>query len=266
MMMTPANSPVCDTPVAVKCYVSDGNSGWRRRNDTHEKLECDCLHSKTKPRRGGADGRRHRREECKISSCEDGRAAPNGAVQPVSQTPVSDGVEAECEVDSAVGCEPDGAALQVFLETLFCRMCYILLPAPESDTSSHHHIKMASGLYLIVVLCVTTGLWFPANANRFDDEGWTKFGDHLYRFYNTPMEWSDAERFCTNLDANLAPLLTPDIYNFIRQIIVRATGTNTDTWVGGTDASKRPEQSREETHKYEEAEQISGLEDDSATV
>ncbi|KAK2818489.1 hypothetical protein Q5P01_024050 [Channa striata] len=97
---------------------------------------------------------------------------------------------------------------------------------------------MASGLYLIVVLCVNTGLWFPANANRFDDEGWTKFGDHLYRFYNTPMEWSDAERFCTNLDANLAPLLTPDIYNFIRQIIVRATGTNTDTWVGGTDALK----------------------------
>ncbi|KAK2814733.1 hypothetical protein Q5P01_000370 [Channa striata] len=96
-------------------------------NDNDEKLECDCLHSKTKPlrrrRRGlrGADGRRRRQsfhqEECNISSSgEDGRAAPEATVQPVSQTPVADGVEAECEVDSAVGCEPDGAAVQVYLE------------------------------------------------------------------------------------------------------------------------------------------------------
>ncbi|KAK2818507.1 hypothetical protein Q5P01_024068 [Channa striata] len=98
---------------------------------------------------------------------------------------------------------------------------------------------MASSLHFVMVLCVTSGLWFGASADCDKDKGWTKFGDKLYRFYNTPMEWSDAERFCTNLDANLAPLLTPDIYNFIRQIIVRATGTNTDTWVGGTDASKR---------------------------
>ncbi|KAK2863609.1 hypothetical protein Q5P01_003142 [Channa striata] len=122
MMMTPANSPVSDAPEAVKCYVLEGNSGWRRRNDNDEKLECDCLHSKTKPlrrrRRGlrGADGRRHRRsfhqEECNINSGEDGRAAPDGTVQPVSQTLVTDGVKAECEVDSAVGCEPDGAPAQ----------------------------------------------------------------------------------------------------------------------------------------------------------
>ncbi|KAK2863534.1 hypothetical protein Q5P01_003067 [Channa striata] len=97
-------------------------------NDTDEKLECDCLHSKTKPlrrrRRGlrGADGRRHRRsfqqEECNINSGEDGRTAPDATVQSVSQTLVSDGVEAGCEVDSAaVGCEPDGAPAQVYLDT-----------------------------------------------------------------------------------------------------------------------------------------------------
>ncbi|KAK2856680.1 hypothetical protein Q5P01_005415 [Channa striata] len=84
MMITPANSPVSDTPVAVKCYVSDGNSGGRRGNNIDETLECDCLHFKTKPRCRGADGRRHRQsfhqEECNISSCEDGRAPPNGTV------------------------------------------------------------------------------------------------------------------------------------------------------------------------------------------
>ncbi|KAK2887845.1 galactose-specific lectin nattectin-like [Channa argus] len=97
---------------------------------------------------------------------------------------------------------------------------------------------MATSLHFIMVLCVTSGLWFGAHANCDSDEGWSRFDNRLYQFYNTPMEWSDAEHFCTNLDANLASLLTPDIYNFIRGVISKATGTNSNSWVGGTDASK----------------------------
>ncbi|KAF3701605.1 Galactose-specific lectin nattectin [Channa argus] len=109
--------------------------------------------------------------------------------------------------------------------------------SPDTLTWLTFWTQMASGLHLIVVLCVTIGLWFAENAECHSD-GWSRFDNRLYRFYNSPMEWSDAERFCTNFDANLATIQTPDIYNFIRGLVVRATGTNAETWVGGTDASK----------------------------
>ncbi|KAK2844142.1 hypothetical protein Q5P01_010801 [Channa striata] len=52
------------------------------------------------------------------------------------------------------------------------------------------------------------------------------------------MKWSEAEHYCTNLKANLASLPNTETYNFIREIIFKATGTSPGTWVGGTDASK----------------------------
>ncbi|CAK6978194.1 galactose-specific lectin nattectin-like [Scomber scombrus] len=104
---------------------------------------------------------------------------------------------------------------------------------------------MASGIHLIVLLCLT-GLWIETNAQCGKDpgfcevcpSGWTQFERHCYIFYNVEKDWADAERACTSLGGNLASLPNSKVYGFIRAIIHRSTGKHLRTWVGGYDAVK----------------------------
>lgn len=46
------------------------------------------------------------------------------------------------------------------------------------------------------------------------------------------------QRYCNFLDGNLASLQSKEEYDFIRDVIFKATGKNTRTWLGGNDAVK----------------------------
>ncbi|KAF3696633.1 Galactose-specific lectin nattectin [Channa argus] len=111
---------------------------------------------------------------------------------------------------------------------------------------------MAPGLYFIVLLCLTSGLW--ANPDSVgegpsvsfeDDEccrrcpsGWTEFGNRCYMFYFENKDWADAEVACIAVSGNLASVHSKEQYTFITDMIKRSTGTDVQTWVGGHDAAK----------------------------
>ncbi|XP_031132531.2 galactose-specific lectin nattectin-like [Sander lucioperca] len=106
---------------------------------------------------------------------------------------------------------------------------------------------MESGLHFMVVLCLTSGLWTGANAENktaSDDwpklcpPGWTESDQKCYIFHSSKMDWADAERFCTSIGGNLASLQTTEEYESIRGVIQQVTGTDTNIWVGGYDATK----------------------------
>ncbi|XP_013881141.1 ladderlectin [Austrofundulus limnaeus] len=64
--------------------------------------------------------------------------------------------------------------------------------------------------------------------------GWTEYDQYCYLFRNTASTWNDAEDFCNLFGAHLTSIQGPDQYAFLRRLIVETTGTNTRTWVGGT--------------------------------
>nr|BAM38096.1 C-type lectin 3 [Oplegnathus fasciatus] len=105
---------------------------------------------------------------------------------------------------------------------------------------------MASDLHVIVVLCLTSGLWIATatcgeqsgDCGATCPTGWTQFGSRCFLFQLRPMDWADAERFCTSLGGNLASLQTAGEYAFIRQLIYKAANSHKPTWVGGYDAAK----------------------------
>nr|XP_033484036.1 galactose-specific lectin nattectin-like [Epinephelus lanceolatus] len=102
---------------------------------------------------------------------------------------------------------------------------------------------MASSLLLIVVLCLTSGLWIGANASCEDHcckscpPGWAHFGERCLQFHHTEKTWSHAEHFCTTIGGNLASIHTKADYDYLRNMIFRLTGAHTTTWLGGYDAS-----------------------------
>ncbi|XP_037534437.1 galactose-specific lectin nattectin-like [Nematolebias whitei] len=67
---------------------------------------------------------------------------------------------------------------------------------------------------------------------------WTLNRSRCYLFKSTEKSWGDAEGYCTDHAGHLASFHDKDEYDFIRTVIVRATGTNTKSWVGGTDAEE----------------------------
>ncbi|KAM6981885.1 galactose-specific lectin nattectin-like [Tautogolabrus adspersus] len=101
---------------------------------------------------------------------------------------------------------------------------------------------MASALR-VFVLCLASGLMIVANGKRICKAdccpaGWTDFENRCYLFQPSEKEWSDAERHCTSLGGNLASIQTSGEYNFLRDLIHKATNTHKETWVGGYDAPK----------------------------
>ncbi|XP_053174058.1 galactose-specific lectin nattectin-like [Scomber japonicus] len=102
---------------------------------------------------------------------------------------------------------------------------------------------MASGLYVIVLLCLTSGLWIEAKVEKYNDQdccplGWSYFKGRCYTFYNVEKDWADAERTCTSHGGNLASIHSTAERNFIRKLIhIRAKKDKT-TWLGGYDKVK----------------------------
>ncbi|KAM9855292.1 galactose-specific lectin nattectin-like [Aulostomus maculatus] len=104
---------------------------------------------------------------------------------------------------------------------------------------------MASGLGLIVLLCLTSGLWLASDAQseQSDDltnsclPGWTHFDGRCYIYFNTGRFWTDAERACTTVGGNLVSIYSPAQIVFLRDLIFASSGYNHHVWVGGSDAT-----------------------------
>ncbi|XP_033982866.1 galactose-specific lectin nattectin-like [Trematomus bernacchii] len=101
---------------------------------------------------------------------------------------------------------------------------------------------MASVVYCIVLLCLTSGLWMEADAKAKEKDcseclpGWTQLGSRCFIFKNQPMNWASAETDCLALGGNLASIKSTTEYDFIRQLVRTATGKDLQFWVGGHDA------------------------------
>ncbi|XP_037543811.1 galactose-specific lectin nattectin [Nematolebias whitei] len=63
---------------------------------------------------------------------------------------------------------------------------------------------------------------------------WTLYQSRCFLFKSTEMTWGDAEAYCTDQDGHLASFRDEAEYYFIRGLIVKDSGTNTKSWVGGT--------------------------------
>ncbi|XP_033971956.1 galactose-specific lectin nattectin-like [Trematomus bernacchii] len=98
---------------------------------------------------------------------------------------------------------------------------------------------MASVVYCIVLLCLTSGLWMEAEAKRDCSgscrHGWTRYDCRCFIFRHYEMNWATAERHCIGLGGNLASIRSTSEYYHIRQLVRSATGTNRNVWVGGND-------------------------------
>ncbi|KAK1898599.1 Galactose-specific lectin nattectin [Dissostichus eleginoides] len=102
---------------------------------------------------------------------------------------------------------------------------------------------MASVVYCIVLLCLTSGLWMEAEAKAEEKDcdescppGWTKHGSRCFIWKNIQTYWFDAERRCISIGGNLASIRSTHEYNQIRQLVRTASGRNLNVWVGGHDA------------------------------
>ncbi|KAK5863077.1 hypothetical protein PBY51_000134 [Eleginops maclovinus] len=66
--------------------------------------------------------------------------------------------------------------------------------------------------------------------------GWTQLGSRCFIYRNQAQDWATAETECIALKGNLASIRSTTEYNFIRQLVKKATGTDVNVWVGGYDA------------------------------
>ncbi|XP_053173895.1 galactose-specific lectin nattectin-like [Scomber japonicus] len=105
---------------------------------------------------------------------------------------------------------------------------------------------MASSLYIIVLLCLTSVLGAeaiakctkPGHCCEKCPAGWTEVDSRCFMFNFAEKDWSDAEKTCIALGGNLASIRTVEDYNTLREMVNRATGSDKDTWLGGYDAVK----------------------------
>ncbi|XP_076583668.1 ladderlectin-like [Chaetodon auriga] len=68
---------------------------------------------------------------------------------------------------------------------------------------------------------------------RFDFclDGWLSFRGNCYFLVNQPDTWGNAQKFCSNYDANLASVHNIWQYNFLQRMV--KTGGHTFAWIGG---------------------------------
>ncbi|CAJ1059441.1 galactose-specific lectin nattectin-like [Xyrichtys novacula] len=105
---------------------------------------------------------------------------------------------------------------------------------------------MAFNLQLVVLLCVSSGLWMGANARcpKKDEccmacpDGWTRFEGRCFKFHFGPKGWCDAESQCINEGGNLASIRTVKELEILRNFTKLTTGQEARTWMGGFDAVK----------------------------
>ncbi|XP_041654456.1 galactose-specific lectin nattectin-like [Cheilinus undulatus] len=103
---------------------------------------------------------------------------------------------------------------------------------------------MASGLQLIALLCLTSGLLVKnaygshLGSCKVCPPGWTQFGQLCYMFNFNKMDWADAERFCTTIGGNLASIHSKSEYDLLENALLTTTGRHMNIWLGGYDAAK----------------------------
>uniref|UniRef100_UPI0037E93347 galactose-specific lectin nattectin-like n=1 Tax=Semicossyphus pulcher TaxID=241346 RepID=UPI0037E93347 len=105
---------------------------------------------------------------------------------------------------------------------------------------------MASGLYFIAFVCLSSGLWIGADGKQDLDEccckkcppGLTKIGNNCYLYQSAAKDWTDAEVSCVSVGGNLASVHNKVQYDGIRSLIKKATGKDARTWIGGSDSMK----------------------------
>ncbi|KAM8834563.1 galactose-specific lectin nattectin-like [Synchiropus picturatus] len=102
---------------------------------------------------------------------------------------------------------------------------------------------MASSLSLIVVLCLTSGLWLGADAHcgggcPVCPVGWTPFASHCLKFFSAALPWADAQVACVKEGANLASVNSNEEHTFVRGLIRASAGANPRTYIGGNDIFK----------------------------
>ncbi|XP_036452928.1 macrophage mannose receptor 1-like [Colossoma macropomum] len=68
--------------------------------------------------------------------------------------------------------------------------------------------------------------------------GWYQFGSRCFRIYTAAVTWSYAEQNCVNMGGHLASVHSSEEYTFIQELVLNATNSNSQTWLGGTDAAQ----------------------------
>ncbi|XP_035860330.1 ladderlectin-like [Sander lucioperca] len=96
---------------------------------------------------------------------------------------------------------------------------------------------MTSVFPFALLLCLSSGLLTAYGAARCPP-GWTQFGSRCFAFYIQTKTWIEAETFCQTAGGNLASIHTAAEHKFIKDFINQVTGTQTTSWIGGTDAVK----------------------------
>ncbi|XP_055007210.1 galactose-specific lectin nattectin-like [Boleophthalmus pectinirostris] len=116
-----------------------------------------------------------------------------------------------------------------------------LLPAPDSinaSVSSQSHsdpqeaLKMAARRLPMLLACLAAVALLPARATESDQgcaDGWSKFGSRCFKFFNEKKTWTDAEKSCHTVGANLPSVHSLEENNFILDLIKTATGSNSRT-------------------------------------
>ncbi|XP_033842144.1 galactose-specific lectin nattectin-like [Periophthalmus magnuspinnatus] len=101
------------------------------------------------------------------------------------------------------------------------------------------------GLLIVLgCLAIDAGLTIPAvtsappvaGGDQGCPDGWTRFESRCFKFFNEKKSWINAEKICHSLGANLPSIHSLEQNRFIMDMIVKSTGTNSPTWLGGTDA------------------------------
>uniref|UniRef100_A0A8C6WW05 C-type lectin domain-containing protein n=1 Tax=Neogobius melanostomus TaxID=47308 RepID=A0A8C6WW05_9GOBI len=75
-------------------------------------------------------------------------------------------------------------------------------------------------------------------------EGWTLFGTRCFKFFFSQSTWTESEKSCQSLGANLASIHSAEENAFVVELIKEAdvqgvvNGQNLFTWIGGHDAVK----------------------------
>ncbi|XP_055007212.1 galactose-specific lectin nattectin-like [Boleophthalmus pectinirostris] len=69
-------------------------------------------------------------------------------------------------------------------------------------------------------------------------DGWSRFDSRCFKFFNDVKTWTDAEKSCHSLGANLPSIHSAKENTFIKDLINSATGGDNHAWLGGSDAAQ----------------------------
>ncbi|KAK2863344.1 hypothetical protein Q5P01_002877 [Channa striata] len=68
--------------------------------------------------------------------------------------------------------------------------------------------------------------------------GWTRINDACYKYIPTDMSWAKAEINCKSMGAHLASVHSFNEYREIQKMIVNATRSDKQAWIGGSNAQE----------------------------